>query len=134
MYTSFMFWNFDTFCIIGPVYHNLGVPLHSFTRSHQDYILTSNTRLTRLTWETVLLPNFSDNDPRFRRTHENFSAAEIALRMRMNKKLLFGLNDMKEEDTKELHNMSKKSMLCIIMVNNHAWICKKESISKKNCT
>ena len=67
-----------------------------------------------------MLPNFSDNDPRFRRTHENFSAAEIALRMRMNKKLLFGLNDMKEEDTKELHNMSKKSMLCIIMVNNHA--------------
>ena len=99
------------------MYHNLGVPLHSFPRIHQDYILTSNTRLTRLTWETVLLPNFSDNDPRFRRTHENFSAAEIALRMRMNKKLLFGLNDMKEEeeeeeDTKELHNMSKKSMLC----------------------
>ena len=109
-----MFRNFDTFLHnwAGISYHNLGVPLHSFPRIHQDYILTSNTRLTRLTWETVLLPNFSDNDPRFRRTHENFSAAEIALRMRMNKKLLFGLNDMKEEDTKELHNMSKKSMLC----------------------
>ena len=37
----------------------------------------------------------------------------------------------KKKKTLKNYTICPKSQCCVIMVNNHAWICKKESISKK---